>query len=192
MTAGAQSPDAELAAEVRAGDNAAFGALFERHGNAIYNYCFRRTASWDTAQDLTSAVFLEAWRANRRLAIHDGSALPWLYGIATNVCRNARRSGYRARRAMARLPRELATHDHADDVAGRIDDERRMRDVLDVINALPASQRDVVALVVWEGLDYAAAATALGVPIGTVRSRLSRVRSRLSEHLATPHIQEQS
>ena len=192
MTADALPSDERLVVEARAGGGAAFGLLFERYGDAIYNYCFRPTASWSSAEDLTSVVFLEAWRCRDRAGVHNGSALPWLYGIATNVCRNARRSAYRARRALARLPQERATYDHADDVVGRIDDERRMREVLTVINALPRAQRDVVALVVWEGLDYAAAAAALGVPVGTVRSRLSRVRSRLAERLATPHIQEQS
>lgn len=191
MTTDVPIPEDQLAADVRSGSTAAFGELFARHGDAIYNYCFRRTGSWDSAQDLTSAVFLEAWRAHQRMHVHEASTLPWLYGVATNVCRNARRSGYRARRALDRLPPTSDAPDHADDVAGRIDDERRMRDVLAVIEALPAAQRDVVALVVWEGLDYAAAAAALGFPIGTVRSRLSRVRERLSQRLATPHIQEQ-
>ncbi|MGI8612613.1 MAG: RNA polymerase sigma factor [Nocardioidaceae bacterium] len=191
MTADVLPPDEQLAAEIRAGSSAAFGELFERHGDAVYSYCFRRTASWDLAQDFTSVVFLEAWRGHQRLHVHHGSALPWLYGIATNVCRNARRSSYRARRALSRLPQEHRSDDHADEVAGRVDDQRRMREVLDVIATLPAAQRDVVSLVVWEGLDYAAAAAALDVPVGTVRSRLARARSRLTDAFATTSIQEQ-
>ena len=70
-------------------------------------------------------------------------------------------------------------------------DERRMADVLAVINRLPARERDVVALVVWEELDYQSAAAALNIPVGTVRSRLSRARRRLSSSLAAPHIQEE-
>jgi RNA polymerase sigma-70 factor (ECF subfamily) len=61
-----------------------------------------------------------------------------------------------------------------------VDDERRMRAVLRGIDALPVSEREVITLIAWEGMDYQAAATALGVPVGTIRSRLSRARSRLS------------
>ena len=186
--------DADLGAAVRAGDPDAFALLFARHGTAIYNYCFRRCASWDTAEDLTSAVFLEAWRSRARVVQHDdageATVLPWLYGIATNVCRNQRRSAARYRRATARMPMIDRQPDHADDVSGRVDDERRMAHVLHEVGRLSAGERDVVALVAWEGLDYASAAAALGVPVGTVRSRLSRARNRLSSALATPHIQE--
>ncbi len=171
--------DAELAALVTAGDADAFGSLFDRHCRTVYNFCFRRTASWHVAEDLTAVVFLEAWRNRARFAVHEGSALPWLYGIALNVCRNQWRSSRRRRRAIARLPLPEVTPDHADSVAARVDDERRMAVVLDAVAALPDDQRDVVALVVWEGLDYESAAATLGVPVGTVRSRLSRARACL-------------
>lgn len=192
MSTPEQPSDREFADAVRAGNDVAFGRLFERHHVAIYNFCFRRTASWGTADDLTSIVFLEAWRCRGRIGLHDDSVLPWLYGIATNVCRNQRRSSLRHRQALTRLPRSAPTPDPAEDVAARVDDEKRMREVLDVIRGLPKDQRDVIALVVWEGLDYAAAAAALAIPVGTVRSRLSRARHRLSASLATPHLEEQS
>lgn len=184
-------PDTDLGAFVRAGDASAFEQVFDRHATAIYNYCFRRTASWDTAQDATSTVFLEAWRTRERLVVVDGSVLPWLYGIATNVCRNTNRSATRYLRAVTRMPASPDVPDHAEDVAGRLDDQRRMQQVLAGVADLPARERDVVALVVWERLDYAAASAALGIPIGTVRSRLSRARARLSSPLPTPQLEEQ-
>jgi RNA polymerase sigma-70 factor, ECF subfamily len=55
-----------------------FGRLFERHGRAVYNYCFRRTADWSAAEDLTSVVFLEAWRRRKDLRLDGDSLLPWL------------------------------------------------------------------------------------------------------------------
>jgi RNA polymerase sigma factor (sigma-70 family) len=183
--------EAAWAAQIRADPHRSFGLLFERHSTTIYNYCFRQTASWDAAEDLTSTVFLEAWRSRDRLVVQDDSLLPWLYGIATNVCRRRRRTLVRGWRALRRLPADLDQPDPADDVAGRVDDERRMAEVLTVIDRLPAGERDVVALVVWEELDYRTAATALDIPIGTVRSRLNRARRRLSSSLAAPHIQEQ-
>ena len=124
-------------------------------------------------------MFLEVWRHRRRVRLHDGSALPWLYGVATNVCRNAGRSRRRYLRAVARLPRPAPEPDHAQDVTDRLGSEARMRAVLDPGRALPAHEREVLGLVAWAGLSYEQAAAALDVPVGTVRSRLSRARARL-------------
>ena len=100
----AETTDVSLVAEMRQGSSAALAALFDRHVDAIFAYCFRRTASWHAAEDATSAVFLEAWRSRARVEHFDGSALPWLYGVARNVCRNADRSTRRLSRALRRLP----------------------------------------------------------------------------------------
>lgn len=191
MTVHRPDPDSGRAAEIRANPHRSFRELFEQHSTTIYNYCFRQTASWDAAEDLTSTVFLEAWRSRDRLVVRNDTVLPWLYGIATNVCRRRRRTLLRRRRALGRMPTHLDQPDPSDDVAGRIDDERRMAEVLTVLRQLPAGERDVVALVFWEELDYRSAAAALDIPVGTVRSRLNRARRRLSSSLATPHIQEQ-
>jgi len=83
------------------------------------------------------------------------------------------------RAALSRLPAHTATPDHADDVAARIDGDRRLSRVKAAFDRLTPADQDVLALCVWQGLDYATAAIALGVPIGTVRSRLSRARGRL-------------
>ena len=159
---------------------AGFGRLFERYGRAIYNYCFRRTADWSAAEDLTSVVFLEAWRKRRDIRLQDGSLLPWLYGVATNVLRNRSRSLRRYSAALARLPRGLEA-DFADDVAERLDDEGQMRTILEAFEGLSKRDQDVLALCVWSELSYAEAAVALDVPVGTVRSRLSRARARLRD-----------
>ncbi|CUR54916.1 RNA polymerase sigma factor, sigma-70 family (fragment) [metagenome] len=172
--------DADLVDELRLGSSAALGILFDRYADRIYTYCFRRTADWGTAEDVTSTVFLEAWRTRDRMQAHDGSALPWLYGIATNVCRNATRKQRRHLNAVGRLPSPEATPDHADQVASRLDDERRMARLLSVLRTLPQRDQDVLSLVAWSGLSYEQTAAALDVPVGTVRSRLARARQRLS------------
>jgi DNA-directed RNA polymerase specialized sigma24 family protein len=87
------------------GDDAAFGTLFERHAKAIYNYCFRRVADWTLAEDVTSAVFLEAWRRRFDVRLAGDSVLPWLYGVAANLIRKHRRGGRRAMRALYRYRR---------------------------------------------------------------------------------------
>jgi RNA polymerase sigma factor (sigma-70 family) len=165
------------------GDPGALAALFDRYGERIYNHCFRHLADWSEAEDATSSVFLEVWRHRRRVRLHEGSALPWLYGVATNVCRNAGRSRRRYVRAVTSLPAPTAEPDHAEQVADRLGSEARMRAVLEQIEALPVREREVLALVAWAGLSYEQAAAALVVPVGTVRSRLSRARARLTKEL---------
>jgi RNA polymerase sigma factor (sigma-70 family) len=172
--------DRELWDRATAGDPAGFGALFERHARSVYNYCFRRTADWAAAEDLTSVVFLEAWRKRDAVRLEGEVALPWLLGVATNVLRNRWRSERRHRAALARLPLERAGA-FADDADARLDDERQMRTALRSLATLRRAERDVVALCAWQGLSYDEAALALGVPVGTVRSRLSRARARLRE-----------
>ena len=154
--------------------------LFERHSRAVYNFCFRRTADWAVAEDLTSIVFLEAWRRRGDVTLKDGRALPWLLGVAVNVLRNRGRAERRHRAALSRLTLEQSP-DFADAVDARLDDERRMRATLRTIAKLPRREQDVLALCAWAGLSYEDAAVALGLPVGTVRSRLSRARARVRE-----------
>ena len=174
--------DRVLWQRARDGDCTAFGALFERHATRIYNYCFRRTADWALAEDLTSATFLLAWKSHRRGPLQVESALPLLYGIATNVVRNQRRSLKRSREAFARLPAQRVEEpDFAEETTIRLDDQATTRRLLALFSRLPRREQDVVALCDWSGLSYDDAAAALGVPLGTVRSRLARGRRRLRE-----------
>jgi RNA polymerase sigma-70 factor (ECF subfamily) len=168
--------------QARAGDDAAFGVLFERHAGRIYNYCFRRTADWALAEDLTSTTFLLGWRSRERAPLQADSALPLLFGIATNVLRNQRRSLRRRRDAFARLPLERTEEpDFGDEASTRLDDQVAMRELLRLFTRLPRREQDVIALCDWSGLSYEDAAAALDIPIGTVRSRLARGRRRLRE-----------
>jgi DNA-directed RNA polymerase specialized sigma24 family protein len=112
------------------GDAAAFGELFDRHATAVYNHLFRRTANWSEAEDLTSAVFLLAWRRRSEVVIDRESALPWLLGVANHVLHNSRRASRRYRAALARaVPPDGSAADHADAVAAAVDSERRMAEL---------------------------------------------------------------
>lgn len=185
VVAGAPT-DRELWARAVAGDAAAFGCLFERHARAVYNFAFRRTASWSLAEDLTSDVFLLAWRKRRDVVFTtaDERVLPWLLGVTANAVRNKHRSERRAKAAVVRLGRPETERDFSDEVLGRLADEREMREVLAVVEQLSAAEQDVLALCAWAGLSYEECAVALGVPVGTVRSRLSRARAHLRELVA--------
>lgn len=170
--------DDVLCRRVSGGDTEAFGLLFERHNRAIYNYCFRRVADWSEAEDLLSIVFLVAWQ--RRDSAPSDRYLPWLYGIATNVLRNRRRSEWRFRAALRRVA-ETEREPAERDTELRLEEARRMRELLEVVARLPRQQQEVFVLCTWMDLSYEEAAIALSVPIGTVRSRLARARDRLME-----------
>lgn len=177
--------DAELWHRAVSGDAESMGLLFDRHADAVYNHCFRRIGSWSTAEDLTSVVFLEAWRTRRQVQLSErGSVLPWLLGVANNIVRNHLRSLRRYERLLARLPPAGVEGDIADEANARLDAEREMRRILAVVNRLTHAEREVLALCVWSSLTYADAAVALGVPVGTVRSRLSRAKEHARDLLS--------
>ncbi|WP_405907509.1 MULTISPECIES: RNA polymerase sigma factor [unclassified Streptomyces] len=165
---------------VRAGDSSAFAELFDSYARAVYNHAFRLTADWSTAEDVMAATFMEAWRLRDRVDPEGGSLRPWLLGIATNTARNQHRSNRRYRAAAnAAAAAEMSMPDHADEVADRVDDRRRLATALTALAKLRRPEREVIALCLGEGLDYEAAAEALGIPVGTVASRLSRARRKL-------------
>ncbi|WP_051966538.1 RNA polymerase sigma factor [Kitasatospora mediocidica] len=166
-------------ARLRAGDPTALGELFDEHAQAVYGYALRTLGDWAAAQDAVSLTFLEAWRLHAKLHEEGEGLRPWLFGIATNVLRNTARAARRHRAAMARLPERDAVPDFADELVTRLDDTAQLAAVQRALGGLRRGEREVFRLCVWVGLDYAAAAECLGVPIGTVRSRLSRARSRL-------------
>ena len=168
-----------LAADQHAGP--AFGELFERHADRIYAHCFHRTGSWSMAEDLTSVVFLEAWRRRREVRFSGDSVLPWLLAVANNATLNAQRTLRRHRRLLVKLPPAGQEPDIAEDAARRVDTERAAAHLLCALDGLREPEREVLALCDWAGLSYAEASDALGVPPGTIRSRLSRARQHLRD-----------
>jgi RNA polymerase sigma-70 factor (ECF subfamily) len=187
------STDRALWLRAAEGDAEAFAQLYDRHGRAIYNFLYRRTASWSDAEDLTSAVFLQAWRRRSEVELDRDSALPWLLRTADYTVRNEWRSKARYRRALA-AAHLLVAHerDHADEVAGRVDDDRQIRRARVALRKLPKQEQEIVELCIWAGLDQQAAAVALGIPLGTVKSRLSRARKHLRELTPISAVENQS
>jgi RNA polymerase sigma factor (sigma-70 family) len=166
-------------------DDAAFGDLFDRHGDAVYNHCFRRTASWAVAEDLASIVWLETWRRRKDVHLYGESILPWLLATANNCLRNFNRSQRRYHYFLARLPTMKSMEDFGDESAQRMDDEREMSRVLAAVSKLRLEEQEVVALCDWSGLSYEATAAAIGTPVGTVKSRLSRAHDHLRTSLGS-------
>ena len=170
-----------LRARLRSGDPEAFGRIFDDHARAVHQHAFRVTGNWATAEDVVSLTFLEAWRLHEKVRPDGDGLLPWLLGIATNVLRNTARAARRHQAALSRVPLRDTVPDFADELVGRMEDAERLAAAQRALRRLRRGEREVFTLYVWAGLDYAAVAEALGVPIGTVRSRLSRARRRLRE-----------
>ncbi|WP_427890731.1 RNA polymerase sigma factor [Kribbella sp. GL6] len=185
---GTSLPDGLLWQRAAEGDSEAFGQLYDRHAQAVYTFLYRRTGSWSDAEDLTSTVFLHAWRRREDVVLDRDSALPWLLRTADYTVRNEWRAKLRYRRAVAAAHVLVAdVRDHADDVAARLDDDLRIQEARALLKRLPKHEREIVELCIWAGLDQQAAAVALDVPLGTVKSRLSRARKHLRElNLPTP------
>jgi RNA polymerase sigma-70 factor, ECF subfamily len=180
-TAGGGDSDAELWHRLRSADEDAFRELFMRHSTAVYNFCFRRTASWSVAEDATQATFAALWRRAVRSEIEAlklDSARPALLRMARNECSNVNRSRDRHLHLVDRVRNEQRPP--ADNTASWVEAESTMAVIRQALATLPANQRDVVELVAWSGLSLADAAAALKISVGTVKSRLSRARARLA------------
>jgi RNA polymerase sigma factor (sigma-70 family) len=162
----------------RQGDEAAFGRLFERHIQAVWNYCYRLTASKQLAEDLAAETFYIAWRKRSQITLVRESALPWLYTVAGNLVRTENRRLGRFSRALRRVPLEVVP-DHADQVTEQQADAQRLRRVLAAIAELPRSEHRVVELCLLGDVTTADAAELLGITVSTVRAHLSRARTRL-------------
>lgn len=182
--------DASLWQRAAAGNKAAFGELFERHAQAVWNHAYRLTGSWSVAEDLTSITFMTAWRKLGETTLVRDSALPWLYAVAGNLARSEYRSSGRFARMLRRVPTQDLIEDHAESVAAKIDGETRMRVVLAAVAKLPKSERQVVELCLIGELSTAEAAELLGIEEVSIRSRISRARARLRRILGTDLIEE--
>jgi RNA polymerase sigma-70 factor, ECF subfamily len=179
--------DLQLWERTRAGDAEAFGDLYERHARAIQSYCLWRTADLQAAEDATATVFLEAWRKRGCLTLSRDSAAPLLLGIANNVVRRQWRAQRRHRDTLARVRGVGETPaDLEGEAIARVDAMRQLREGGAAIRALPRREREVLALLAWSDLSYGEIAGALGLPVGTVRSRLARARTRLGDAFPDP------
>ncbi|PVC84386.1 RNA polymerase sigma factor [Streptomyces sp. CS131] len=163
-----------------------FAALFDRHSDAVHRYTARRLGN-EVADDVVAETFTTAFQQRHRYDPARGpgaDAQPWLFGIATNLISRHRRAEARRFKAMARVP-ALTDHDEplADRAADRVMARAVRRELAAALAALPARHRDVLLLVAWGDLSYEETAQALGIPVGTVRSRLHRARGKLRESL---------
>jgi RNA polymerase sigma factor (sigma-70 family) len=159
-----------------------FGAIFERYFTQIHQYLARRVGT-KTADDLAAEVFVAAFAQRQRYDLARDCARPWLYGIATNLAGSHRRREQRHYRALARVGAPLASPSDEDAIADRVSASAAGPALAGALAALDRGDRDVLLLVALADLSYAEVAESLGIPYGTVCSRLSRARRRLRESL---------
>ena len=168
-----------------------FGHVINRHFSEIYGYLARRLGR-DIADDLSAETFIVAFGSRSRYDTSRADALPWLYGIATNLIRRHRRTEVRKLAAYAKsVARIDSDGGNLDDLVTRLDHSESVARVASVFAQLDPDQRDALYLVTIVGLRYADAAEALDVPVGTVHSRVARARSQLRD-LAAYNGQEDS
>jgi RNA polymerase sigma factor (sigma-70 family) len=159
-----------------------FTVLFRRHAPHIQRYVVRRLGA-DAADDIVAETFLLAFRQRNRYDPARTDARPWLYGIATNLIGRHRRAEIRLYRALARTGADPVTEPFTDLIDDRVSAGHASRQLAAALARLSAELRDTMLLAAWGDLSYEEIAVALGVPTGTVRSRLSRARSRLRQTL---------
>ncbi|WP_431933689.1 RNA polymerase sigma factor [Nonomuraea jabiensis] len=155
-----------------------FGAVFDRYFASIHRYVHLRLGE-SAADDLAAETFLRAFRSRDRFDLTCSSARPWLYGIASNLVAEHRRGEARRYRALARSAdaAEIASHDER--VVQRVSAAVMQPRLAAGLARLSAGDRDVLLLVACAQLSYGEVAEALGIPQGTVGSRLNRARKKL-------------
>jgi RNA polymerase sigma-70 factor, ECF subfamily len=174
----ARDNDDDLLRQTTAGDEQAFTALYGRHQASVYRFALHMSGSVDVAEEVTQEVFMFLIRGAKQYDAKRGSLAGFLYGVARN-------------HVLRRLQRDRVYCDPPDDDAHGVDDDtfggivrsQRIDCLRKALLALPEHYREVVVLCELEEVDYAGAAEALGIPIGTIRSRLNRARAMLAERL---------
>jgi RNA polymerase sigma-70 factor (ECF subfamily) len=174
----------ELIRRCQRGDELAIGALIRRYQNYVFRLCFLVMRSEQDAEDMTQETFIRAFRALPRFEVREGASFEaWLYRIAVNACRSRmRRKWYQVLPWPNPAPDVVAEPEAQPDRLV-VKDERR-NEILRAIDSLGEKHRLVVILRYYAGLSNEEIAQTLGIPSGTVRSRLHTARQRLKTVLA--------
>lgn len=167
--------------------DAGFTAVYARNVDALYAFLARRVGT-HLAEEITAQTFAEAFARRARFDPSRGSHSAWLFGIALNILRHHYRHEERTLRAIAALAGRTPPENDLDEDAAldRLAAEERWPAVAEALLAMAPGERDALLLHAWADMPYASIATVLDIPVGTVRSRLNRARSRLTTALDTP------
>jgi RNA polymerase sigma-70 factor (ECF subfamily) len=173
--------DAELLARVAGGDHQAFNDVMRIHQDRVFAVCLRVLGNRELALDATQDTFLTAFRKAHQFK-GDAALGTWLYRIAVNTCYDTLRRA--KRRPVEALPDHI---DPADDLAeSRVESAGMRPEIEAALRTLPPEFRAAVVLSDIEGMALPEIALVLGVPVGTVKSRVFRGRRLLARHLGEP------
>jgi RNA polymerase sigma-70 factor (ECF subfamily) len=184
--------DAGLVEACRSGNTEAFGVLVSRYQDRLYPTVYRLTGCAEEAHDLLQDAFL---RAFEKLDLFQGesSFYTWVYRIAVNLALSNRRR----RRPVLRLQNDRGgpdiepPYDAAEsDPSAPMERAELARSVQNALSELAPDHRAVVVMKVFDGLHYDQIASILGIPVGTVRSRLHRARCDLKDRLRSFYQEE--
>lgn len=179
-----ESPsDAALWLEAVSGTESSFGVVYDRYRRLVFRKAYARVRDVHDAEDVVAMVFLEAWRKRSDVRFVDGSLRAWLLVVTVNVTLNRERTNRRHRRLLSKLPVSEHAPDASTTVHEKFDHEQSASDIRRAMAKLTAAEQRVVELCLIEELPLTAAAAALDVPVGTVKSRLHRARQRLRVEL---------
>jgi RNA polymerase sigma factor (sigma-70 family) len=175
-----QNPSDAAAIALSLNEPAAFAAVFERHFSVVHRFLCAR-AGVEPAADLASETFAIAFRRRADYDLKRPDARPWLIGIAVNLARQARRSEGRLNRALARLAGERALQQ--DSPEARLERRGNVTALREVLAELSPDDRDLLLLFGCLEFSYEQIAETMSLPIGTVRSRINRLRGKLRGRL---------
>ncbi|WP_460776346.1 RNA polymerase sigma factor [Microbacterium sp. GXF7504] len=165
---------ATLWQQVRGGDESALGTLFDLLQDRLFRHARRMLSNREDAKDAVVIALFELWRKRTSVRVVDGSPLPWLLVTVTHTAQNLERSARRYRALIHRTPAAATVAPpQADDETG----------VLAALRRLPAAEQSVVVLTVLSGYPEREAAQTLGIPVGTVKSRLARAKAKLRDEI---------
>ncbi|GAA4609707.1 RNA polymerase sigma factor [Actinoallomurus liliacearum] len=159
-------------------DTTGFTDLYDRYFHDVYRYVAGRLGP-DAADDIAADTFVIAFRKRDSFDVARGVARAWLLGIATNLVAQHRRKEVRRYRAMARATPDDHTDSHESRVIDQADAARLRPQIAKALAGLSTGDRDVLLLVGLGALSHDEVAQALGIPYGTVGSRLSRARKKV-------------
>ncbi|MES9535869.1 RNA polymerase sigma factor [Spirillospora sp. NPDC049024] len=159
-------------------DPEAFAALFDRYSAMLYRYVSRRLGP-EPAEDVVGETFLVAFSKRHRYDLAQQDARPWLFGIATKLVARHHRAEAARYRALRRSPVDGPVEGPDDRVAAGVTASATRPALAAALSGLARRDLDVLLLVAWGDLSYEEAARALGIPVGTVRSRLNRARRKV-------------
>ncbi|WP_433792962.1 RNA polymerase sigma factor [Actinoplanes sp. CA-252034] len=155
-----------------------FGLVYDRYAPMLYRFAFRRLGA-EAAEDVVAETFIAAFRRRASYDLSRADARPWLFGILVKEISRHHRVETTWLRLAASAPAPQIDEGLADRVAEAVSAAATSGVLAAALAGLKARDRDVLLLIAWGDLSYEETATALGIAIGTVRSRLNRARRQI-------------